>query len=193
VADLLRAHWGANAGADFFTTEVWTWRGLVTYYTVFVIDLASRRVQIVGSTPHPHDVVMRHVVRTITAADDGLLIQHRVLICDRDTKWSAPARARLNEVGIRVVQAPYQAPTANAYAERFVRSSKDECLSRGDPVRRTSSAPDDRGLRRALPPRAQSPGLDNALIDGTPQIDSVTRIRRRMRFGGLLNYYCRGA
>jgi putative transposase len=40
----LRAHWGAVAGADFFTTEVWTWRGLVTFYTVFVIDLASRRV-----------------------------------------------------------------------------------------------------------------------------------------------------
>ena len=33
------------AGADFFTTEVWTWRGFVTYYTVFAIDLASRRVQ----------------------------------------------------------------------------------------------------------------------------------------------------
>jgi hypothetical protein len=45
----LRAHWGAVAGADFFTTEVWTWRGLATYYTVFVIDLASRRVQIVGA------------------------------------------------------------------------------------------------------------------------------------------------
>jgi hypothetical protein len=40
----LRAHWGAIAAADFCTTEVWTWRGLVTYYTVFVIDLASRRV-----------------------------------------------------------------------------------------------------------------------------------------------------
>jgi hypothetical protein len=39
------------AAADFFTTEVWTWRGLVTYDTVFVIDLASRRVQILGSTP----------------------------------------------------------------------------------------------------------------------------------------------
>ena len=51
----LRAHWGAIAGADFFTTEVWTWRGLVTYYTVFVIDLASRRVHIVGSTPFPND------------------------------------------------------------------------------------------------------------------------------------------
>jgi hypothetical protein len=52
----LRARRGAIAGADFFTTEVWTWRGLVTYYTVFVIDLASRRVQIVGSTPSPNDL-----------------------------------------------------------------------------------------------------------------------------------------
>jgi helix-turn-helix protein len=49
----LRAHWSVIAGADFFTTEVWTWRGLVTYYTVFVIDLASRRVHIVGSTRIP--------------------------------------------------------------------------------------------------------------------------------------------
>ena len=89
----LQAHWGAIAGADFFTTEVWTWRGLVTYYTVFVIDLASRRVQIVASTPHPHEVFMQQVVRTLTAAEDGLLVQHRVLICDRDTKWSAPVRA----------------------------------------------------------------------------------------------------
>ena len=60
-------HWGAVAGADFFTTEVWTWRGLVTFYTVFVIDLASRRVQIVGSTPHPNDLFMRQVARTLTA------------------------------------------------------------------------------------------------------------------------------
>lgn len=103
----LRGHWGAIAGADFFTTEVWTWRGLVTYYTVFVIDLASRRVQIVGSTPFPNDMFMRQVCRTLTAADEGLLIQHRVLLCDRDTKWSALVRARLGEAGIRVVQTPY--------------------------------------------------------------------------------------
>jgi hypothetical protein len=46
----LQAHWGAIAAADFFGTEVWTARGLVTYYTLFAIDLASRRVQILGST-----------------------------------------------------------------------------------------------------------------------------------------------
>jgi putative transposase len=53
-----------------------------------------------------------------------------VLICDRDTKWSAPVRARLGEAGIRVVQTLYQAPNANAYSERFVRSIKQGCLSR---------------------------------------------------------------
>src|SRR5712691_9818728 len=67
----LRAHWGAIAGADFFTTEVWTWRGLVTYYTVFVVDVASRRVQIAGSTPHPDERFMRQVARTFTTADEG--------------------------------------------------------------------------------------------------------------------------
>ena len=54
----VKAHWGSIAGADFFTTEVWTWRGLVTFYTVFVIDFASRRVQILGSTPHPEALFM---------------------------------------------------------------------------------------------------------------------------------------
>jgi transposase InsO family protein len=130
----LRSHWGEIAGADFFTTDVWTWRGLVTYFTVFVIDLASRRVQIVGSTPHPHELFMRQVCRTLTAVDEGLLDGDRVLICDRDTKWSAMVRAQLGEAGIRMVQTPYQAPNANAYAERFVRSIKEECLDRMIPI-----------------------------------------------------------
>ena len=74
VADLSAgALGGAIAGADFFTTEVWTWRGLVTYYTIFVIDVASRRVHVVGSTPHPDEGFMRQVGRTLTATDDGIL------------------------------------------------------------------------------------------------------------------------
>jgi hypothetical protein len=88
----LRAHWSAIAGADFFTTEVWTWSGSVTYYTVFVIDFTSRRVQFVGSTPHPDELFVREVGRTLTAADEGSLSGQRVLICARDAKWSAPVR-----------------------------------------------------------------------------------------------------
>jgi hypothetical protein len=84
----LRGHWGAIAGADFFTTEVWTWRGLVTFYTLFVIELATRRVQIVGCTPHPDEAFMAKAARTMTAADEGELAGCRVLSCDRDQKWS---------------------------------------------------------------------------------------------------------
>jgi putative transposase len=189
----LRAHWGAIAGADFFTTEVWTCRGLVTYYTVFVIDLASRRVQVVGSTPFPHHLFMRQACRTLTAADEGLLVQHHVLICDRDTKWSAPVRTQLGEAGIRIVQTPYQAPNANAYAERFVRSIKEECLDRMIPF-------GERHLRRTIAEYVRHyhgernhQGIENELIEGAPATSTVGRIRRRPRLGGLLNYYDRAA
>lgn len=95
---------------------------------MFVIDLASRRVQIVGSTPHPDDRFMRQVGRTLTAADDGVLVSHRVLICDRDGKWSTAVRRLVDDAGVRVVQTPFRAPNAHAHAERFVRSIKGECL-----------------------------------------------------------------
>jgi hypothetical protein len=66
-----------HSACGLLTTEVWTWRGLVTYSTVFVIDRPSRRVRILGSTPIPHDLFLRRIVRTMTAADDGLLVERR--------------------------------------------------------------------------------------------------------------------
>ena len=92
---------------------MWTWRGLVTFYTVFVIDLASRRVQILRSAPHPEALFMEPIVRTQAMAPAPY-----VLICDRDRKWSGDVRCRLHEAGIRVVLTPERAPHANAYAER---------------------------------------------------------------------------
>ena len=82
----------------------------MTYYTVFVIDLASRRVQIVGSTPYPNERFMRQIGRTLTVADVGLLRHHRMLICDRDRKWSQDVRRLLDDAGIRVVLTPVRAP-----------------------------------------------------------------------------------
>jgi transposase InsO family protein len=62
---------------------------------------------------------MRQVGRTLTMAD---AVPCRILICDRDTKWSGPVRECMREAGIRIVQTPFQAPNTNAYAERLVRS-----------------------------------------------------------------------
>jgi transposase InsO family protein len=160
---------------------------------VFVIDLASRRVIIVGSTPHPDELFTRQLGRTRTTADDGVLVDHRVLICDRDRKWTPSIRRLLATSGIRIVQAPFQAPNANAHAERFVRSIKDECLSRVIPF-------GERHLRRTIAAFVEHyhhgrthQGLGNELIDPVFPRRGPGRIRRRDRLGGLLNYYYRAA
>ena len=106
-------------------TEVWTSRGLVTCYTLFVLDLKTRQVQIVGSTPNPDAAFMAQAAWLLTDAVDGFLAGHRVLICDRDGEWT---HAFLEGVGVRIVLTPVQARDVNAYAERFVRSVGEECL-----------------------------------------------------------------
>jgi hypothetical protein len=122
----LRAHWSAFMAADTFTTEVWTVRGLVTYYTVFVMELQSRRVSIVSSTPHPDEAFMRQIARHLTDQTDGILEAPRFLICDRDRKWSRAVRHLLETSGVHVIRTPFRAPNCNAYAERLcVRSRKN--------------------------------------------------------------------
>src|SRR5262245_46589581 len=121
----LRAHWGEIAGADFFTTEVWTPRSLITYYTLFVLDLRSRRVHVAGSTPTPDAWFMAQTARRLTDAVDGFLLGHSVLICDRESKWNDAFRRIVQSAGVRIVLTPIRAPNANAYAERFVRSIRD--------------------------------------------------------------------
>jgi hypothetical protein len=100
----------------FFTTEVWTSRGLVTFYTVFTMALHSRRVQILGSTPHPNKTFMLQIVRHSTGANESVLDKPRVFLCDRDRKWSTAVRQMLDASGVRVIQTPFCAPNCNAHA-----------------------------------------------------------------------------
>ena len=74
---------------------------------------------------------MWQIVRNLTLPDAG---GFRVLICDRDAKWSGAVRTPLLDAGLRIIQRPYQAPNANAYAERFVRSIKEEWRNRLIPL-----------------------------------------------------------
>ena len=185
----LRANWRKIAAADFFTTEVWTARGLVTYYTLFVLDLCTRHVHVAGSTPHPDEAFMTQSARRLTDAVDGFLMGYRALICDRDTKWTEEFRRLMEGAGVRVVQTPIQAPNANAYAERFVRSIREECLDRvilfGE--RRLRHVVDEFVAHYHRERNHQ--GLGNELI--APQRDhrDGTRVGCRERLGGLLRYY----
>jgi len=185
----LRANWGKIAAADFFTTEVWTARGLVTYYTLFVLDLCTRRVHVAGSTPHPDEAFMAQAARRLTDEVDGFLVGHRALICDRDSKWTGRFGRLIEGAGIRIVQTPIQAPNANAYAERFVRSIREECTDRvilfGERRLRHFVAEFLAHYHR----ERNHQGLGNELI--APQVAhrGGPHLYCRERLGGLLRYY----
>jgi transposase InsO family protein len=109
---------------------VYTIKGLVTYYILFFIDIASRSVHIAGITPHPDNRWMMQVARNVTDAENGVLRGKRYLIVDRDTKYTDEFRNVLVREGIHLIRLPPRSPNLNAFAERFVRSIKSECLNR---------------------------------------------------------------
>jgi putative transposase len=83
----IRTHMDVLVATDFFTAEVWTWGGLVTYYVLFFIHLESRKVHIAGVTPHPNEQWMRQIARNVTMEEWGFLSPGQYLIHDRDGKY----------------------------------------------------------------------------------------------------------
>ena len=128
--EFIRTHLDVLVATDFFTTEVWTKGGLVTYYVLFFIHLASRKVHVAGVTPHPHQGWMTQIARNVTMADWGILTPGHYLIHDRDTKFCLAFQRTIDEAGVKRVVLPARSPNLNAYAERWVKSVKEECLSR---------------------------------------------------------------
>jgi transposase InsO family protein len=166
---------------------------LHSIYTAFVIELQSRRVHVLGSTPHPEEAFVIQCLRQVTGEPDALLGEGRILICDRDPKWSRAVEQLLSTTGVRVVRTPPGAPNCNAHAERFVRSVKEECLDRVVPLGEWH-------LRRTLRDFAthyhrerNHQGLANELIDGSAVQRRTGAVRRRQRVGGILSYYYRSA
>jgi putative transposase len=120
----LKAHWKVLAARDFLTVEVWTAKGLVTHYLLFVISLADRVVNIVGITTRPDESWMLQIGRNMTDLQAGALQGKRYVIIDRDTKYSQQFRRLIGDSGTQVIRLPPMSPNLNAYAVRFVRSSR---------------------------------------------------------------------
>ena len=186
----IRSHLALLAGTDFFTAEVLTLHGLVTYHVLFFIHLESRRVDIAGITVHPDEPWMKQIARNVTMEGCGILRDCRYLLHDRDTKYTQSFRAIIASGRVEPLALPARSPNLNAYAERWVRSVKEECLSKvilfGE-----------RSLRRALSEYVEHyhaernhQGKDNVLL--FPRDATVRRtgpVQCRERLGGLLRYY----
>ena len=190
--DFIASHMAVLAGVDFFTVEVLTWRGLATYYVLFFLHLETRRVSLAGITRHPTETWMEQMARNAIDEASGHLRQHRYLLHDRDTKFCASFRAMLATGDVKCLALPPRSPNLNAFVERWVRSVKQECLSRLILFGEGS-------LRRALTEFVEhyhvernNQGKGNVLLfpsTDTPQVGRKSAVQRRQRLGGLMNYY----
>jgi putative transposase len=189
--EFIRTHMDVLVATDFFTAEVWTLGGLVTYYVLFFLHLGSRKVHIAGVTPHPNAAWMVQVARNVTMEEWGVLSPEQYLIHDRDTKFCAAFQQIIDDAGVERVVLPPRSPNLNAYAERWVRSVKEECLSRLILFGEAS-------LRHALTHygahfhhERNHQGKGNVLL--FPIVSQNTerqgQVQCRKRLGGLLKYY----
>jgi putative transposase len=172
---------------DFFTVET---IGLQTLYVLFFIELGSRRVHLAGCTPRPDSAWVtqqaRQCVWNLTEQPSSI----RFLIHDRDTKLSAAFDNVLTSEGVEIVLTPFSTPEANAVAERWVRSVRQECLDHililnechlkrvlTDYIRYYNQARPHQGLKQQAPIPLQ------IIRQGT--------IRRRDILGGIIHDYYR--
>jgi len=189
--EFIRTHLDVLVATDFFTAEVWTLGGLVTYFVLFFIHLSSRQVHIAGMTPYPNQAWMMQVARNVTMGAWGFLAPGHYLIHDRDGKYCPAFQQTIDTAGVKRVPLPPQSPNLNAYAERWVRSVKDETLSRMILFGK-------RSLWHVLHEyvdhshhERNHQGKDNVLLFPTISQDTVRAgpLQCRERLGGLLKYY----
>jgi putative transposase len=165
-------------------------------YVLFVIEVTSRRVHVLGVTPHPVGAWVTQQARNLLMTLDDGPGRFRFLVRDRDTKFTAAFDAVLVAEAIQVLPTPVRAPRANAYAERWVGT-----------VRQGGAGPDaDLGLpaaaggagrvRRSLQPASPASRLGQAPPLG-PVVPVVLappgRVVRRDRLGGLIHEYAQVA
>jgi putative transposase len=192
-AEFLKMHWEVLGATDFFTVEVWTLRGLVRYHVLFVIRLSTRKVNIAGIVPEPDGEWMKQVGRNLTDCVDGCLGGCRYLIHDRSTLFTKEFLSILESAGVKSVRLPPRSPKLNAFAERFVRSIKSECLERmiliGEGSLRRASAQ----FCEHYHGERNHQGLGNKIIEPDFSSDGKGEVQCRERLGGLLRYYYRDA
>ena len=192
--EFIDAHKAVLVATDFFTVEVLTFRGLVTYYVLFFMKIGRREVHVAGITPHPDECWMKQVARNLTMNGWGFLEGVRYLIHDRDVKFCDAFRQILRDAGTKPLALPPFSPNLNAYAERWIRGLREECLGRlilfGE-----------RSLRHVLTEylvhhQRERPhqGLGNRVPFPAPgdRVGEMTGpIECRERLGGLLRFYFR--
>lgn len=168
--------------------------GLVTHYILFFIRHLDRKVHIAGVTTNPNENWILQAGRNLTDPETGFLKEGMFLLHDRDGKYTAHFDRLLNESGIETVMLPPRSPNCNAHAERFVRTLKEQCLSKLVIVSEGQ-------LRKVLLEFTEyynherpHQGSGGQIPEPGPEFKNRKnkgKIVRKQRLGGLLNVYFR--
>lgn len=190
----IKAHFESVAACDFFSVEAWTPKGLTRFMVYFVIDVATRKVQIAGVDEVPDEAYMLQMARNLTDPEHGFLKDKRFLIHDRDPLFTIHFRKTLKAGGIRSLKMPKQSPNLNAYSERFVQTIKNECTDKmiffGEKHLRYVLSQFVEHYHEERPHQ----GLGNRrIIEAGTVRPPKGRVYCRQRLGGLLKTYYRKA
>jgi transposase InsO family protein len=130
-AEFIARHKDVMWGCDFFTFEVWQGFQLTTFNVLFFIHLQSRRVVLGGITDNATGTWCEQVAREVAGFHGAVFIPGKrgYLLHDRAKCFTERFAAVFDSVGIEAKKLPPRSPNLNAYAERFVRSIKYECLN----------------------------------------------------------------
>jgi putative transposase len=126
-AEFLRAQAASILECDFLTVDTLF---LKRFYVLFFIELATRRVHLAGVTTNPDGRWVSQQARNMLMQVDDEGVRPRVLVRDRDNKFTRDFDEVFRSEGIRVLKAPVRAPKARAHAERWVGTVRRECLDR---------------------------------------------------------------
>jgi transposase InsO family protein len=175
---------------DFFTIETLF---LQTVYVLFFIEVGSRRVHFASCTSHPNaawvEQQARHMVWELEGRDPAI----HFLIHDNDTSFTQAFDTVFRSEGIRVIHTPYHAPNANAYAERWVRTARDECLDKLLIINQAHLRRVMRAFIAYYNTARPHQGIDQRIpVPPTAPIDSGP-VRCRAVLGGILHDYYREA
>lgn len=193
--DFIRSHLDVLWATDFFSTEVWTLGGLVTFYILFFIKLDTREVHIAGITSAPNEQWMKQIARNLTMEEWGVLKPGQYLIHDGDKKFCATYKQILDDAGVKRVPLPPRSPGLNGVAERWVKSVKDEALSKmilfGEQSLRHVLSEYITHFHRERPHQGKGNVILFPSAPSKPNSDSPIECQERL--GGLLKYYHRKA
>jgi putative transposase len=193
----LKAQAAGVVATDFFTVDTAFLRRL---YVLFFIELGRGRVWITGVTDHPNGPWVTQQARNVTLDLDG--VTPSFLLRDRDTKYVAGFDEVFRSEGAQILQTPFRAPNTNAYAERFVRTIRSECLDHllivnarhlERVLRSYAQHYNQHRLHQGISQDAPVATSRPTLLSETPGQPHSRQIVRRDRIGGLIHEYERAA